>query len=356
MALIKADGFDLYAGGQSILARWPVALGGNGVGTTIGRFGGGGYAIEITGGGDSDYFGENFPEENTIGAGGALNLDPTGSYSGKPLIMFRRNGGGSDQLSVHLNSNTSIEIRRGGGTGDQGGIPGTLLATTAAGIISINVWHWIEFKATCRTGVNGSAEVRLNGVTILSITGVNTANSGVDGIDQVRFGSGASGSTTDNRWDDCIIWDTTGSVNNDFFGDTRIETLRPDGDTAQIDFTPDSGVTNWTQIDDATQDGDSTYVESAIPGDQDLYTTSDITGAPITFKAIQLVTYARKTDAGPGSISTVISEGTTITVNTPQVVVTSFTFLNDIHEINPDTSAAWTQTEIDGMEIGIEVG
>ena len=170
------------------------------------------------------------------------------------------------------------------------------------------------------------------------------------------FVSGSNNVSTDNRWDDCIIWNTAGSVNNDFFGDTLIETLMPTADTAQADLTPLGGGTNFSEVDDPTQDGDTTYNSSSTGGHQDRYAAEDIAGTAGTIRAVQPVTYAKKTDSGSASIKTVIKEGTTTTVGAGQNLLTSYAYYDDIHETNPDTSNAWTQTEVDAAEVGVQVG
>ncbi len=337
MALIKADGCDLY-NGEHPSQRWPIAEAFIFSFNTGGRFGGGRIRMETR----FQWVGTSVPEINTYGMGCAINLDVSASFDTEILEFLL---GGATQCAVLLNDDGSLELRRGA----------VVLDSTPAGIMATGAWHWIEMKCTARTGTDGSAEVRLNDTTVLSTTSDNTANTGSDGIDSVRFNSGSRNTDTDNSFDDLVIWDTTGSTNNDFFDDTRIASLHPDSDVS-TEFTPSAGGDNYLLVDDQAQDGDTTYVESDVPTERDMYTVDDLGTTPLAINAVQLVSYSKKDDGGAGSISHVVFEGSTTTLNSSQNLLTTYAYYTDIHETNPDTGLEWTESEIDAMNIGIEVG
>ncbi|MGH9909671.1 MAG: hypothetical protein ACRD32_03445, partial [Nitrososphaerales archaeon] len=111
--------------------------------------------------------------------GGALQRD-VGSNLATIIIgaaMFRTSAGAagqfigirdstSDQLTVNLNADGSLEVRRGSSGG-------TLLGTSATGVFPANVWNYVEIKATIDNTV-GVFQLRINGTTVLNLSGIDT--------------------------------------------------------------------------------------------------------------------------------------------------------------------------------------
>jgi hypothetical protein len=94
--------------------------------------------------------------------------------------------------------------------------------SSAAGIISVGVWYYIEVQYIMATSPNGSAKVRLNGVEVLSASGFNSraTKATYDGL-KIPVPLGSGGGT--NQYDDLYIstgsgcpfkgWQTIGSCN-----------------------------------------------------------------------------------------------------------------------------------------------
>jgi flagellin-like protein len=136
-------------------------------------------------------------------------------------------------------------------------------------------------------------------------------------------------------------------------------TLRPNGDGTYTDLDEQgSGWEHYTKVDDTgSGDGDSTYVYKMSMGNdwtRDTYTTEN-TGVSGTINSITV--YARCRDAqgdGQGRLairtnSQNFEEGDT-NLNTGNWQLLSYTW-ND----NPATASAWTWSEINALEIGVEL-
>ena len=81
--------------------------------------------------------------------------------------------------------------------------------TSGAGLApNSNVWHYVEIKIVAAT--SGSVTIRVDGVTKLTITGINTT----DGSN--RYVSVNIVAAPQWRLDDFYICDSTGSANNTF--------------------------------------------------------------------------------------------------------------------------------------------
>lgn len=112
----------------------------------------------------------------------------------------------------------------------------TVLATTSSPIYTDNNWHYVELVATIATGTGGSASLWIDGVQVLSVTGVNTAPSGNAYYNTVAFW--ATGTANSNVCDMYAL-DTTGSSPwNARLGDVKVYYKSVTGNGATNNFTP----------------------------------------------------------------------------------------------------------------------
>jgi hypothetical protein len=245
------------------------------------------------------------------------------------------------QMEVRATNLGALQVVRGGNT---------QLGITANGILSPAVWYYLEFKATINNST-GSYEVRVNGVNVLSATGVDTQDTANAYANQIMFSG-----TTQYSYDDIYMCDGTGSTNNDFLGDVRVDTIFPTADGSSTDFTPSTGTDNYAMVDDATPDSDSTYVSSSTLNDIDLYTYGDLQSLTGAVYGVQSLIFARKDDAGARSVAPVIKTGATTAVGSDFALGASYTYGRQIFETNPaNGSTAWTISDVNNSEFGIKV-
>ena len=95
------------------------------------------------------------------------------------------------------------------------------------------LWAILELKATIADS-GGLVELRLDGASVLTFTG-DTRNAGTAEIAMIRFSNHhiSSGNRHTLRLDDVYFCDTSGGRNDNFLGDVRVVTLRPNADTAR---------------------------------------------------------------------------------------------------------------------------
>jgi hypothetical protein len=350
MALLFLDGCDLHATNADILRRWTSASSGTNVDvvTNGGRFGGGCIRLRTVTADETVSKTFTSPITGTTIAGGAIRLVPnvTSSTNNSRLLQFLDSGG-----TVHLTlawSSTDLLFRLYRGT-----TGGALLGTSTATFLS-DVWGYLEMKATIADS-GGICVVRLDGATIINFTG-DTRNAGTAEVATVRFSSHfQSNDRYDLRLDDVYICDGSGSRNNDFLGDVRVSTLRPDADTTVADFTPDSGSTRFNRVNENIADGDTSYVESSTVGHKDLYEIANLSLTPTAIHAVQLATVARKTDSGSRTLRAIARSGTTTQNGATRTLGTSYVLYDDILETDPATAGDWSQSAVNGLRIGVEV-
>jgi hypothetical protein len=159
----------------------------------------------------------------TLFVGFALNVS---SFTAVPYLQLLDSAAAA-QFTFIMNGSSGLwEARRGSTTG-------TLLGTASSGAAA-GTWAYYEFKVTVND-TTGVAQVMYNGASVLNLTGQDTCSTANVNARYVKIGAGAGSVNTDV--DDFYILDTSGSQNTTYLGDVRVETLYPNADTAQKDFT-----------------------------------------------------------------------------------------------------------------------
>jgi hypothetical protein len=319
MANLFLDSFDHYASAD-ITKKYTSGSGGT---IVTGRNGNGmsGSADKGLAPGDNRFIGGCAVKNGTLG----FNIFEVGT-----------GGIGNSNTQFLLKSETdgALKLYRGNTTG-------TLLGTTAAGLIAINTWNYVEVNVLIDDSV-GTAEVRLNNVTVLTFSG-DTKQQAAAGWTIVR--------TAVAIIDDLYINDGTGTINNTFWGDTRIDCVFPDGNGAHSEWTRSTGANQYATIDEVTPNGDTDYNSTATVNAIDTVTVGDTPAPDNTIRSVQLNICADKTDAGTATLSPVARQDGVDFVYSAQAPTTAYAYLRQIYERAPDTSV-WTATIFNAMQFG----
>lgn len=350
MVVVIAEPLAQYPAAASPVTT-PASDNDNGAGTTWvvsscyladnGRFGG-----RTIGSVNRGSYSIRFPSSNserTYIIAGWFKWNPNdGNEFGNTVIVASRN-------PAHTSYNWVISLTRSGNFHLTG--PGssftTLPIASAHCPVTTNVWHYIEIK-THQHDSSGTLEMRLDGVTVLNVSGIDTQNN--SGNPSFMF----SGQEEVFDWEDILIMDTTGTVMNDFVGDMRYELVPVDGDGTIVNWTPTSG-DNYTTIDDpvgAPDDGD--YIESSTT-DQDNYAVHVPVTAPdhtaIYFAQLMVRTEA---DASGDEIALQVDSNGTVDRGPDQVLVNGgWRYRRQAWELDPDTGSPWTLSAINAAEWGV---
>lgn len=231
---------------------------------------------------------------------------------------------------------------------------------TAAGVIYDflpNVWYYIEIKARLHDTL-GFVEVRVNGISVYSVTNVDTKNGGTKTVfDHLRVStSNISPVRRNMQWDDMYMLNGAGSVNTDFLGDIAIETLFPNGNGDSSDFIGSDGnsVDNYLLVDEASPDY-SDWAGGTAVGAKDLYqmqnparTAGPVHGAIIT-------AFTVNGDSGPRSLRTIAKLGSTIANGDSTALVTTPSIQKQVIETDFDAGGALTIGDIQSIQVGAEI-
>jgi len=335
MGLLFMDGFDYYSSSAPTSLNW--------IGTvsidyaTAGRFGGRCLKTQ----GRTHRTLSTAKSSLSLGFAFWSNVDFTG-FSGvqRQIVSFRNTAGGTTQCSLCISTTNKFNFCYSSG---ESSTP-TILDITSTATFVNGVWTYIGIELV-RDSSSGSFNVYQDGVKILGKTGVNTGGSDIGGIG-LECNSGGGYALFDDVY--CVDGST-------WLGECRVSTARPAVDTAQKDWVPNSGSTNYSRVNEATVDGDTSYVSASAVDAKDLYEISTLGYTPNDIFGIQNVIVARKDDAATRTIAPVTLSGSTETVGTSKAMSTSYTTALQLLDQNPDTSAPWTPSDVADLQVGMKV-
>ena len=327
------EGFEGYADMADVRRRH--ILTGTGTSTLVaGRLGG--QALHLFT--NNALFMNGFGTPTTFVLGFACRFSGTSTFNGDLIRVFSLS---VEQLVLRIVTGGKLYLDRGTTNIDGGTVP-----------MILQNWHYIEFKATIDNSV-GAYEIKLDGITIMSDSSVDTQNAAASSIDLVQFHRNSSQS---EEYDDIYLLDDQGLNNTDFLGDTQIETIIPDGDGNQNDFAPDSGLTNWEMVDDGdTPDDDSTFNSGGTLDDAELYTMAAMTASFDSVAAIQVRNHLRKEEAGDRQGRALIRSNTDQAEGAAHGMSTDYRYHEHIFETDPQGGGAWTETRINALEAGFTI-
>jgi hypothetical protein len=329
MAIRWIEGFDLYSSTINMQSRGYTGNAGSYVG---GRFAGSAGRYNSARSGFSPFGGST---SSTLSHGFAFRAQGLTNFT----IVNYMNGSvsGSTEVELRMTTTGAVQATRNG----------TVLGTSAAGVIATSTWAYIEVEIV-RHASAGVFNIYVNGTSVLALTAQNTGSADIDTLYLCH--NGGSNNGLDYDLDDMYVTDTSTRI-----GESRVDTLRPSADTAQKDWTPNSGANNYSRVGDTTYDGDTSYIGASTVGNKDLYDCTDLPVTPASVYAVQVSMAARKDDAATRQVRTNLKSGSATQNGTTQGMSATYQIFSDIYETDPNTSAAWTASAVNAAQVGVEV-
>lgn len=271
------------------------------------------------------------------------------------LARFGEWDGGTFISHVIFMFNTSglIEVRRNNDAG-------TLIGTSTKRIPWGSGVRMFEFKVKVDNSA-GTAEMRIDEEVFIALSSVDTNNGGTakcNTFNALGTGQGAAFGQALWKHRDIYVCGTDGSVNNDFLGVCKAAVKLVNAAGASAQFTPSAGSNHQNVDDGTTVDDDTTYNESDVVDEIDSFgLTSSGMPAGASIKGTQTTLIAKKTDADPRTIASLIRSGGTNYPQTTQALGTTYQGFREIQENDPDTAAPWTQPDLDdsSTELGYKL-
>lgn len=290
--------------------------------------------------------------KTTVGIGAAFRYTALPTSNARDLLFDFRDAANTVQISIVCESTGVVSAYRGQ-------LAGSLLGSSASPVITALTYQHVECLVFFSQTV-GTIEVRVNGVTVLSLSGIDTVASALVECSQVRVAGtnlGIGNSSAQLRVDDIFCYDDTGSFNNTFIGDRRVLTLFPNANTVQADWTAVGAATGYECIDEANPDGDTTYISAGVPGSPGPISEFGIANLPAGISAISavvLVEFARKTEAGNANTQWSVISGASETAGADKPMTEVYTYRQDVFQTDPASAAPFTPSEVDALLIKVE--
>ena len=268
-----------------------------------------------------------------------------------PIHLCKLLDVGVQQVDLRWQADGTLQVTRNG----------TALGNSGAFALGVNVWYYIEFKATVDNSA-GVIEVRVDGTARIgptsSLDTQATANATANGfalgcVSTSSVGpAGGLGANLGVFYSDIYVNDGSGSSpNNTFWGDTRVDAHFPSGAGTYAAWTPSAGA-NYAAVDEVAPTDDADYVASTTPGNKDAYAFGDTAVASV--RSVQILGAVRKTDALTRTSRILTRSGGTDYGSTDFAPGTSFHYDRVVRETDPATGMAWTPSGFNAAEFGVE--
>lgn len=329
MTLLFMEGYDVYNDSTELVGKWS-----NVTGTLTfqspGRLG----VHKSLRYGTSDETEKVIPNQATLVVGFGFKLVAT-PVAGSVLVFEE---GGVQQARLAINTSRKLEVYDAADA----------LQATQVTALTVGVWYYIETKIIVSD--TGSVEVKQDGTQVINATSIDVQNSANVYADNFKI----TGISTNIDIDDLYMLDSTGTLNNDFLGDSRVDPYFPNAVDTTV-WSNTGGGDNYLDVDDNPPDEDASYVFSANSGDIDFYNVEDLPTAVTTVHGIQVVGRARKLDAGSRDIKLKIKSGATVQDSATIALSTGYVNYTLITEASDAGTTAWTKTTADAALVGLEV-
>lgn len=338
MALLFVDSFDSYGNGSDpvTLGKWGGSAGGVLISNALARTGTLSARMGLS-------TGVLVSKAMTPSGGFVVGVafQVSAAFIAQDLLRIRE--GATIHLAVGTTAGAVMVVKLGG-----------TIIQTGTKVLSPLTWYYVEFKGTINN-TTGSYELRVDGVTELSATNVDTQNGGTATWDTIYLGAVTGGIT---NWDDFYVCDQSGAApRNTFLGPVKIECLLPQTDAVAAgtyaQLTPSTGTDHGALVDEVPPNT-TDYNGSATVGLKDTYNYPPMTLTG-TILGVQSNLYVLKSDASARSVCSTIRTGGADFDGANVSPGTTFGYIPTVFSTNPQTVAEWTVADIASLQVGMKV-
>lgn len=303
---------------------------------------GGGLGIKGCRSSVAHYIAPTFAHSLTWVVGCAIQL-PASLRRSSIFVVCNRTTPFAKQVMLSIQHDGTLSVYRGDFS--------ALLGTSKVALRP-SAWYYIEFKVYCHDTA-GTAEVHVNGLEVLNLTGKDTLSLASTDIGRIEISAprAALDAVAAGMLDDLYI-----QSGGSFLGPNKVEVLRPTSDTVTIDWTPSTGTDHFALVDENPVNS-SDYVASTTTNNADLYNIADLSVITDNIVGVQL--------GGAGCLDVAGTENLLLSCNSNgtgddgsafPLTGTSVLVYNRILETDPNTSAAWTISAVNALTAGVKVG
>lgn len=292
-----------------------------------GRFGGGALS------GSSDgYIQKVLDPQGTWIVG--LAVKRASGWTEAPLVSFL--DASTTQCDLYMDNDGALVVRRG-----------IDVIATSTWTMPESTYYFVEIKVTIGNSANVS--VRVDNIERLAVSGADTQNTLNAYADRIRLHV-----KPEVTYSDIYICDSTGTSCNDFLGETRAVFQPAQADGSYNEWTPSTGTTRYTMVSESSPNDDTNYVFSAAVGEKTTFNFPALPVAQGNIVGVQILSYARKDNAGTGKFKHLLRRNSTDVVLGEKLIASTYQYHSDMLELDPLTGSPWTIPNLQSTEIGVE--
>ena len=279
----------------------------------------------------------------TVGVAARFYLEQIpASDDDRPTIIQFRDGANDRILGIRVTPTGALEAI------DSGSV---VVGATTGPVLTPEAWWHIEAKFNAGTG---DIEVRVEGVTVLDDTDPTPLAPTTSQIACGSSGSGNSGST-DVKVKDLVVWDSSGSANNDFFGSVLVYDLAPTADDTFPTGWTSTAANGYSVLDSNPPDDGVAYIAADdTPPAAAVFDLEDLPADVTSVRGLITRVRAAKTDGGDGSLQVSMTSNGSDDAGADRPITTAQTYWSDVSELDPDTAAAWTPSGVNAAQLKID--
>ena len=350
MALVFIDGFDHYDPqapgpfGEPWLARGKAAY----LSPQATRIAGrrpSSHALRLPAGPGGGYVKNLDAAASGLTVGAALRTVPYANTGAEPVLLGVRDVQAQVAYIVRIGDDGRLRLLRG-----QHGVEEPVAISVASA--PARGWHYVELQVLRGSG-DGVLSVRINGMPAIHLTGLDTVQDGGELVTAFVGAWPGHDCPVTLDVDDLYVADTTGTINNTFLGDVRVDALpaQADGSLNEWIVTP-AGAAAWQAVSD---DDEASAIQAAAGG---LRQTFRVAPLPVmaspAIHGVQLTLLARKTDAGLGSLKGLVASGAQTATSAGVALQEQLAWHTVLFERDPGSGDAWTEGGFNAAEFGVE--
>jgi hypothetical protein len=224
--------------------------------------------------------------------------------------------------------------------------------TSPSGTYALNSWYYLQMQFTLGTDQNCSFRVDdrewFNGNYTGTISSLSFA--GISPSAHASFSAEAF-------FDDFYVLDSTGTANTGYLGDVIAKIYVPTADTTtESDGSDGNQTDNYLLVDEGRNISTADYITTTGSDIEDTFEFQDVSSQEV-IRGLKISTYANKDSGGAidiygrydtGTLAADVDPG-----GTKGIMQQTSSFHDFIIEKDPDTSALWLPSGVNGTSFGI---
>ena len=153
---------------------------------------------------------------------------------------------------------------------------------------------------------------------------------------------------------DLVVSNDLGTENVGQLGTVRVVNLVTTADVGLGGWTPSTGTTGYNILDNNPPNEAIYLAADSTPPAAMEFALADLPDDISSVKAVVSYVYAKKTDGGDGTLQVSMVSNAAESNGTDRAITTGSNFWRDVHEIDPDTTTAWTRVSVNAATLKID--